>query len=62
MITLILLASIAVYYVVTRSSNNQSKTTRDQFGRQHAYARARNDEPEILDKGQTNGRSRRNVN
>ncbi|GEP24965.1 MAG: hypothetical protein ABF679_04330 [Lentilactobacillus diolivorans] len=60
MITLLLLASVAIYYVLTRSNNNQTKNRSDQFGRQ--YARAKNDEPEILDKGQTNGRSRRNVN
>ncbi|GAF36126.1 hypothetical protein [Lentilactobacillus farraginis] len=61
MITLLLLAAVAVYYVFNRSTNDTAKNT-DQFGRQREYARNRNDEPEILDKGQTNGRSRRHIN
>lgn len=59
MITLLLLAGIAAYYIISRSTTNQNRNT-DQFGRQREYAR--NDEPEILDKGQTNGRSRHHVN
>lgn len=51
----------AFYYFRSSQSNNQSKRYQNSQD-PHAYAYARNDHPEILDKGQTTGRPRKNIN
>ena len=62
--TLLILGILAVagYYYFknnqSRSQANPYQQTRDP----HAYAYARNDHPEILDKGQGSGRPRKNIN
>lgn len=57
--TLLILTIIGLsaYYYIKRSQTDRS-------GHQdpHAYAYARNEHPEILDKGQTTGRPRKNIN
>ncbi|GHP13079.1 hypothetical protein YK48G_05040 [Lentilactobacillus fungorum] len=56
------LAAIAGYYYF---KNNQSKPRNNRYQNTqgpNAYAYARNEHPEILDKGQGTGRPRKNIN
>lgn len=62
--TLLILAMAAIagyYYFKNTQSRNRTNRYQDTQG-QHAYAYARNDHPEILDKGQGTGRPRKNIN
>ncbi len=61
----LLILGIAAFAAYTYFKNNQSqnRSTNYQNPRDpHAYAYARNEHPEILDKGQRTGRPRKNVN
>jgi hypothetical protein len=51
----------AFYYFRSSQSNNRSNRYQSSQD-PHAYAYAHNEHPEILDKGQTTGRPRKNIN
>ncbi|MEE8825604.1 hypothetical protein LASUN_03460 [Lentilactobacillus sunkii] len=51
----------AFYYFRSSKSNNRSSRYQNSQD-PHAYAYARDEHPEILDKGQTSGRPRKNIN
>ncbi|MEY2349231.1 hypothetical protein [Lentilactobacillus buchneri] len=59
---LLIIAGVSAFYYF-RSSQTNTRSSRYQNGQDpHAYAYARSEHPEILDKGQTTGRPRKNIN